>query len=60
MTGNTAAQIFFLKTRGGWREGNRMEVSGQDGRALAAPGAPLEAAMMEAAYKRALDKCSKG
>ena len=29
--GDTASQIFFLKTQGGWRETTRQEISGPDG-----------------------------
>jgi len=32
--GNTAAMIFWLKTRAGWKETNVHEVSGLDGQAL--------------------------
>jgi len=30
-SGNTTAQIFFLKCRGGWRENTRLEITGADG-----------------------------
>ena len=56
VNGNTAAQIFFLKTRGGWRNTNRLEVSDQDDNPLPVETVPLDAAMMEAAYTRALEK----
>jgi len=29
--GNTAAMIFWLKTQGGWREKNHVEVTGENG-----------------------------
>jgi len=32
--GNTAAMIFWLKTRAGWKETNVHEISGLDGQAL--------------------------
>lgn len=54
--GNVTAQIFFLKTRGGWRETNRLEVSDQDGNPLPVAAVPLDAAMLDAAYARALEK----
>lgn len=34
MNGDTAAQIFWMKTRGGWRETNRTEVTGAGGGAI--------------------------
>ena len=30
-SGNTSAQIFWLKTRAGWKETNALELSGADG-----------------------------
>lgn len=30
MSGNVAAQIFWMKTRAGWRETERLEVTGKD------------------------------
>ncbi len=35
--GNTAAAIFWLKTRAGWKETSAMEVTGQDGAPLSSP-----------------------
>ncbi|WP_310625789.1 hypothetical protein [Limnohabitans sp.] len=32
--GNTTAQIFWLKTQGGWREPQRVELTGKDGAPL--------------------------
>lgn len=32
--GNTSAQIFWLKTRAGWKETNALELSGVDGGAI--------------------------
>jgi len=34
--GNLSASIFFLKTRGGWRETNRTELTGADGKPIQA------------------------
>jgi len=34
MSGNVTAQIFMLKTRGGWRETERLEHTGADGKSL--------------------------
>ncbi|MDP9008870.1 MAG: hypothetical protein M3N91_09245 [Pseudomonadota bacterium] len=34
IAGNTTAQIFWLKTRGGWRETNTVEMTGLNGRPL--------------------------
>ena len=33
-SGNTSAQMFWLKTRAGWKETNALEVSGADGGAI--------------------------
>ena len=35
--GNTAAAIFWLKTRAGWKETNTVEVTGEDGQPLQSP-----------------------
>ena len=32
--GNVSAQIFWLKARGGWREADRLEITGADGKEL--------------------------
>jgi hypothetical protein len=56
MTGNVAAQIFFLKTRAKWRETNHLEVSDTNGNPLPIAAVPLDAAMLDAAYARALEK----
>jgi hypothetical protein len=34
MRGDTASAIFWMKTRGGWRETNRTELTGPDGRPI--------------------------
>jgi hypothetical protein len=33
-SGNTSAQMFWLKTRAGWKETNALELSGSDGGAI--------------------------
>ena len=33
-SGNTTAQIFYLKCNGGWRENTRVEITGADGGAV--------------------------
>lgn len=34
MSGNVSAQIFWLKAQGGWREADRLEITGADGKDL--------------------------
>jgi IS30 family transposase len=34
MEGNVSAQIFWLKAQGGWREADRLEITGADGKNL--------------------------
>lgn len=38
MDGNVACMIFWLKTKAGWRETNRLEHTGADGQPLVPPG----------------------
>lgn len=41
--GNITAMIFFLKTQGGWRETDRLELSGVDGGPIAVSRSEIEA-----------------
>tara|TARA_R100000687_G_scaffold35786_1_gene29156 strand:- start:114 stop:374 length:261 start_codon:yes stop_codon:yes gene_type:complete len=34
MEGNVSAQIFWLKAQGGWREADRLEITGANGKDL--------------------------
>jgi hypothetical protein len=55
VNGNVTAQIFFLKTRAGWRETGRLEVTGREGQPLPAQQSAVEASnqkILEAAFRK--------
>lgn len=57
MSGNMAAAFFLLKTRGGWRETNRTELTGPDGKPIETKA---DTSKLEEAFDRLEKKIASG
>ena len=56
--GNVTAMIFYLKTQGGWRETDRLELSGPDGGNIAMSTVEEDAAAFTARINRLMERAT--
>jgi hypothetical protein len=53
-TGSVAAAIFWMKTRAGWREKDRLEITGANGGPIKTEGTIIDSAQLSAEHRAAL------